>query len=107
MKIKIKNDRYYKKRNGAAKIINIQCAKCGNFLFSYQKDGHGELMRCYLNRIIKPEKYSRIKNEANNIKDMDNLKCVCGEIIGVPMQHKDKRLAFRMKKGKFKRKYKK
>ena len=91
--IKIKRDKYLRKRGSYAHIIKVKCAKCNKVLFSYQKDGPGWLKRCYLNRIISEKKFSADKN----------LKC-CG-IVGVSIKHKDGRDAFKLIKGKFKRTY--
>ncbi len=98
-------DKYLKERGGKAKTINIFCQKCGNLLFIYQKDGPGWLKRCYLNRIISPEKYSSLKNKKSikSQKDLPNLICSCGTLIGSPMKHKDNRLAFHLIRRKFKR----
>ncbi|MBI2045615.1 hypothetical protein HYT23_06155 [Candidatus Pacearchaeota archaeon] len=107
--MKLKRDNYFRERGGTAKIINVSCDSCGKLIFVYQKDGPGWLKRCYLNRIIEPEKYSRMWKD-KSIKehgDFDNLKCVCGNIIGSPIKHKDGRLAFHLIRGKFKRSSKK
>ncbi len=101
----MKKDRYYKKRGGFAKIINVSCANCGKLLFIYQKDGAGWLKRCYLNRIISPSKYEKLQHnkEISEPNDLKNLKCDCGSIIGSPMKHKDGRLAFHLIRRNFKR----
>jgi hypothetical protein len=99
----MKKDKYLRARGGNAKMINVSCMKCECLLFVYQKDGPGWLKRCYLNRIIFPEKYGKIQEEVKDIKEMKNLVCDCGEIIGSPMVHKDNRLAFHLIRGKFKR----
>jgi len=99
----MKKDKYFRERGGTAKMVNVSCMKCGELLFVYQKDGPGWLKRCYLNRIISPEKYSNLQKEITGIEDMKNLKCSCGEVIGSPMKHKDGRLAFHLIRGKFKR----
>ncbi len=101
----MKKDKYFRKRGGTAKIVNISCMKCGKLLFIYQKDGPGWLKRCYFNRIISPEKYEKLQRDKNikESKNMQNLKCSCGIIIGSPMKHKDGRLAFHLIRGKFKR----
>lgn len=92
--MKIKRDKHLRKRGGTAKIINVLCAKCGNLIFVYQKDGPGWLKRCYFNRIIgmKP-----------NNQNSKRLLCKCGELIGLTVKHKDGRLAYRLIRGKFKR----
>ncbi len=97
--MKIKKDKYLRERGGCAKIIKISCAKCSSLIFIYQKDGPGWLKRCYLNRIIPLEKYSNIKD----IREMKNLACRCGEILGSPIKNKDNRLAFHLIRRKFKR----
>jgi hypothetical protein len=101
----MKKDKYFRERGGTAKIINVNCMNCGRLLFVYQKDGPGWLKRCYLNRILSPEKYSNLQKDKkiNKPSDLDNLICECGNIIGSPMQYKDKRLAFSLIRGKFKR----
>lgn len=74
-------------------------------IFVYQKDGPGWLKRCYLNRIISPEEYSCLQKDKsiNNPDDLKPLICVCGNIIGSPIKHKDKRLAYHLVRGNFKR----
>lgn len=91
--IKIKRDRYFTKRGGYARIIQVKCAKCNKVLFLYQKDGPGWLKRCYLNRIISKKKFNPLQ------------KLRCCEVIGIPIKHKDGRNAFQLVKGKFKRTY--
>lgn len=87
-------------------MFNILCAQCGEQILYYQKDGIGWLKRCYLNRIFSPEKWEKLQYDKNikEPKDLPNLICSCGKLIGVPMKHKDGRLAFRLERGTFKRK---
>lgn len=102
----MKRDKYLRERGGTAKIIKVNCMKCGNLVFIYQKDGPGWLKRCYLNRILSPEKYSILQKDKSitEPKDLKNLSCAsCGEVLGSPMKHKDGRLAFHLIRGKFKR----
>ncbi len=103
--MKIKKDKYFRERGGTAKIIRISCMQCGNTVLVYQKDGPGWLKRCYLNRIVSPEKYHGLQSNKNikEPKNLGNLVCICGSIIGYPMKHKDGRLAFYLIRGKFKR----
>ena len=96
--MKLKKDKYFRKRGGTTKIIKVSCMKCGKFIFIYQKDGPGWLKRCYLNRIIEPKYDNKI-----DLKQLSSLVCKCGEIIGSPMKHKDGRLAFHLIRGKFNR----
>jgi len=105
-RIKIKKDKYLRERGGTAKIINLACAKCGNILFAYQKDGSGWLKRCYLNRIIAPEAFANLQFQftASTIKKMKNLICTCGNVIGTPMLYRDGRIAYHLERGTFQRK---
>jgi len=74
--------------------------------FKEKKDGPpGWLKRCYLNRIISPEKYAGLHKNPNikEPKDFGNLVCKCGKTIGSPTKYKDSRLAFQIIRGSFKR----
>lgn len=103
--MRIKKDKFLRKRGGTAKIINVSCVKCGKLILVYQKDGLGWLKRCYFNRILEPEKYSSLQknNTLKSTRDLKNLICSCGQVIGSPMKHKDERLAFHLIRGNFKR----
>jgi len=103
--MKIKKDKYLRERGGNAKFIEVLCASCGKLILVYQKDGPGWLKRCYLNRIIEPAQYDlKSKDPTINEKNLGNLTCSCGKIIGSPMRHKDNRLAFHLIRGNFIRK---
>jgi len=94
-KTKIKRDKYFRARDSCTRILKIRCAKCNKLLFLYQKDGKpgGWLKRCYLNRIISK-------------KGFDSSKPLRGcEIIGIPVDYKDGRKAFKLIRSKFKRSY--
>lgn len=88
---KIKKDKYFQKRGGTAKILDIFCQNCGEKLFTYQKDGTGRLKRCYFNRIM-----------TDNIKLKNNEFCCprCKEKIGFGIIHTDKRPAVKLLRGK-------
>ncbi len=83
-------------------MLDIHCAACEAFVLKYQKDGRGQLLRCYLNRIIAPPKLERLQHD-QAIKepgDLDNLECPnCKAVIGTPFRYIDDRLAFRLRKG--------
>lgn len=102
-----KNDKYLRARGGTTRMIDVKCAKCGQKILFYQKDGPsgGWLKRCYLNRIFGTEKWERLQHDSSitNPADMPNLICKCGNLIGTPMVHKDGRLAFRLVRGSFTR----
>ncbi|MBI2674607.1 MAG: hypothetical protein HYX22_02625 [Candidatus Yanofskybacteria bacterium] len=76
-KNKLKNDKYRKSRGGYSRLLSLGCAKCGAYLFDYQKDGPSILKRLYLDRI-------------NNLKHINKeLVCPeCKEVLGVKMIYK-------------------
>ncbi len=82
----LKNDAFRAARGGYARLLNIHCRKCKQFLFAYQKDGPGNIRRLYLDRIISLEKSSPI------------LKCGnCRELLGTSIiYHKEVRPAYRL-----------
>lgn len=41
-----------KKRKIQIFTISIYCAKCSTFLYKYQKEGPGTLIKCYVDRIL-------------------------------------------------------
>jgi hypothetical protein len=100
----MKQDKYRRARGGTAKMLDISCTNCGGWLLKYQKDGPGNLLRCYLNRIFAPEKLERLQNDPTiqEPKDIPNLVCnSCKTLIGTPMRYEDGRLAFRLIKGRY------
>ena len=100
----LKKDGFRKARGGSARLLEIICSNCGKRVLVYQKDGLGFLHRCYLNRIFEPEKYERLQYNPyiKDPKDMPNLICgYCNTVIGTPMRHFDKRLAFHLRPGFF------
>jgi len=99
----MKKDKYFNKRGGTAKIINVNCSKCGRRILIYQKDGIGWLKRCYLNRILLPENLKKYDKIYKNI-NFPNLVCECGNVIGTPTRHSDGRLAFCLIRRSFRRK---
>jgi hypothetical protein len=102
--IKLKKDQHRRIRGGSAELIDVICSACGKKVILYQKDGSGQLLRCYINRIFAPEKLEKLQyNSKIDIKSMPNLVCECGSIIGIPMKYRDDRLAFRLLRGKFQR----
>jgi len=104
--IKLKKDKYRAKRGGSAKLIDVICTNCGSKVLLYQKDGPGWLKRCYLNRIFWPPKYANLQKDKRikSIERMPKLVCLkCRKVIGLPMKHKDGRLAFNLIRGSFRR----
>lgn len=101
-------DRYKKARQSKGKsyLLRLLCGKCGKEILIYQKDGRGNLLRCYLNRIIAPPKLAELSEITDlTAKDAGNLNCRhCDTVIGSPITHKDGRIAFRLRKGFYSRK---
>ena len=91
---KLKNDNFRHSRGGNTKIYDLFCSQCGTFILKYQKDGIGDLLRLYFDRII----------GLNNF--IDNLNCSkCNNLIGTKMIYKpESRLAYRLQKGSIKKK---
>jgi guanylate kinase len=103
-KIKLKNDRHRKVRGGMARLIAILCASCDTLVVLYQKDGRGQLVRCYTNRIFGPPNLAALQEDPAIAKpaDLPLITCrSCGIVIGAPMRHTDGRLAFRLVHGRF------
>ena len=98
-KFKFKTDSYQKKR-GTPAMLKICCANCKQYLITYQKDGPGPLLRCYLDRIHHP------KIDEESKEPSANLECSsCKAVIGVPMIYeKENRSAFMMRPGFFSKK---
>lgn len=94
--IAFKSDKYKKNRGGYSRLLDIQCGKCENHLFLYQKDGPGIIKRIYLDRIYESDKYSGLENQS--LKSIPQLICPsCKILIGVPyIYEKENRLAFRL-----------
>ena len=80
------------------------CTQCGSNVAIYQKDGKGSLLRTYVDRFHLPEVLVNEIEKHDNTSDMPNLECSnCNELLGTPMMYKsEKRLAFRLVRGKVK-----
>jgi len=98
---KLKNDKYKKSRGGPSRLLEIGCAKCGEILCHYQKDGPGVLKRMYFDRIYNIENNGDLINPS--FKEPPQFICKkCHAVVGVPMVYvKEKRLAFRLILGSF------
>jgi len=90
-------DKSTKPKKGS-RIFQIYCSKCGSEVCVYQKEGAGNLLRIFLNKIISPNNMVEMFKTIKTKRDLHGLKCPsCGELIGVPMIYdKDNRLAFRL-----------
>jgi hypothetical protein len=102
LQFELKNDKYRKARGGSTRLLDIFCVSCNGLLMKYQKDGKGNLLRCYLNRIFYPPNLEQLQHDPKiqSPRDMLNLACSqCKSVIGTPMFYEDGRLAFRLRKG--------
>jgi ribosomal protein S27E len=98
-----RRDRYLGVRGGSAQFYLIRCAKCREVIALYQKDGQGQLVRMYLDRIFEPKDLIDALSKIRDKKSMKSLTCQgCGALIGVPMVYeREDRLAFRLVRGSF------
>lgn len=96
MKIKLKSDKFKKRRGGPSRLLDIYCLSCKTHLFYYQKDGPGTLKRLYLDRIYESDTYSGLENK--DLKDIPKLICPnCKDTLGIAYIYpEEKRLAFRL-----------
>ncbi len=102
---RIKKDTFYRSRGGVCQIWQISCTSCNHEVLIYQKDGHGSLMRAYLNRILAPESLAALQDTALSTKELDNLICgSCKIMLGTPMLHWEGRLAYRLVPGAWRKK---
>ena len=101
-KFKFKRDSYARRR-GTPKMLSIFCSACNNYIMSYQKDGPGPLLRCYIDRIHYPEKLEKRQHEAFNKKTAPHLVCdSCNTVIGSPIVYESEdRPAYHMRPGFF------
>ena len=104
-KIKPIKNRYSKARGGTSHFYNICCAKCGDLILLYQKDGPGALIRLYLDRIFEPKDKAQLQF-ITEYKKIPNLVCPkCGALIGTPMIYEpENRWAIRLQRGAFSKK---
>lgn len=101
-KYKFKKDAYMRRR-GTPAMLAVLCAHCRAYVMSYQKDGDGPLLRCYLDRIHHPKKLAGDQHEEFSKKGFPNLCCdACQSILGFPIIYKkEKRPAYHLTPGSF------
>lgn len=77
----------YTQRRGRPAMLSIHCSSCRNPIMTYQKDGPGRLLRCYLDRIHSPKNLKdRQYDRGFNVTTSCNLNCPkCLRTIGTPM----------------------
>lgn len=103
-KIKLKTDRFRKRKGGTARLLDVFCNVCHGRVLLYQKDGTGRLLRCYLDRIFAPPQFEQLQHNSSVLapQDLPQLSCTaCGTVIGTPVRHSSGRLAFLLRQGFF------
>ncbi len=95
-KIKLKRGKFKSSRGGYSRLLDLYCQKCNSLIATYQKDGPGNLLRLYMDRIMFPE--NLVGLQYKDIKDILPLKCdKCNFFIGMPyIYDREKRKAFRV-----------
>lgn len=103
IKHSLKKDKYVSARSGNSHFLDLFCSECNQHFALYQKDGHGRLLRMYLDRIFEPHDIAFLQSKVSNKASMPNLVCLkCGKLIGTPMVYEaERRLAFRLVHGSF------
>lgn len=91
--IKIKNDRFRSSRGGASKVLTLGCGSCRSIIFDYQKDGKGNLIRLYLDRIT--NNYHNVELQSGSVK------CpACSRALGnISIYKKENRVALFLERG--------
>lgn len=89
-------DDFKKNRGDYSVILNIHCATCHCYIISYQKDGPGPLLRCYLDRIHQKFHFQQEKDNSEK-----NLSCPhCNQQIGIySIYAKENRPSYEMIEG--------
>ena len=99
---KLRKDRFTKARGGSSQFVIIQCASCQAAILLYQKDGQGQLIRLYLDRIYAPTKLAELQDTVASKTALSSLYCSNNhqKLLAVPMLYKpEKRLAYRLLRG--------
>lgn len=87
----------------ASRYLDISCGQCGVFIVRYRKEGSGQLIRLYLDKILEPKSLAGLKSSGKK-SNLPTLACPeCNKPIGHPMEHEGNRLAFKMIRGSFKK----
>lgn len=78
-------DRYTEAR-GEPKMLEITCRKCKAWVLDYQKDGPGNLLRCYVDRIYHPSALREKTFTSQTVQGIPKIRCQdCGTDLATPM----------------------
>ncbi|MBC8284493.1 MAG: hypothetical protein H8E32_11820 [Nitrospinae bacterium] len=87
----------------ASRHLEISCGQCGKFIARYRKEGSGQLIRLYLDKVLEPKSLADLKS-CGKKSSLPTLACPeCKHPAGHPIEHEKGRLAYRMIKGAFKK----
>ncbi len=87
----------------ASRHLDISCGQCGKFILRYRKEGSGQLIRLYLDKVLEPKSLVCLKSNVSKT-NLPVLICDgCNQLVGLPMEHSGHRMAYRMIKGSFKK----
>ncbi len=92
----------FTKARGNPKLLQIFSECCQSYIMSYQKDGSGRLLRCYLDRIHHPLSLQQRQFEKFNVKSSSGINCPsCNSLVASPMIYKpENRPAYGLLNGK-------
>jgi len=62
-KSEFKKDIYSKNRGGYSEFLHLYCNKCRTFITKYQKDGGGDLLRIYVDRVVDNKNIKAFKTD--------------------------------------------
>lgn len=84
-------------------MLVMCCSQCGEYVMSYQKDGPGPLLRCYLDRIHHPEGLAERQGHFFDKNTSPKLeRPSCKVVIGSPIIYeKETRPAYHLRPGFF------
>lgn len=98
-KHRLKNDHFRRSRGGTARFLDLYCGKCRHHLLLYQKDGPGQLLRLYFDRIFDPPEVTEKLTAAGVAPPA--LRCLhCDQVVGTPMIYeREHRRAYLLRPG--------
>lgn len=76
----------FTENRGNPKMLELSCKKCHAWVMDYQKDGPGNLLRCYVDRIYHPSALREHTFSYKTIESISSLKCnKCKAVLATPM----------------------
>lgn len=76
----------FTENRGKPKMLELSCKKCHAWVMDYQKDGPGNLLRCYVDRIYHPSALRKHTFTYKTINQISSLECDnCRTTLATPM----------------------